>query len=162
MRAPVTHPAGRTGLIGTVLCIGILAVVARLAAPDPTFASQVTSGERLAFAVDSVRTMVGAHRLSNSAPVTPTGWPKGISPAWFPNGVLPTHPETGQPFLVEVVDGAPSLAEPADPTFDRREVQPRTLWYNRTNGAICARVVDDGDPMSAVVRFAQANRHAER
>ena len=162
MRAPVTHPAGRTGLVGTMICFGVLALVAKLVTPDPTHASQQTNGERLSVAVDSVRTVVGAYRLSGVTRTTVTGWPIGISPEWFPSGLLPVHPETGQPFQVEIVDGLPSAHEPEDQTFDIREANPRTLWYNRTNGAVCARVAEDGDPMSAIMRFEQANRRSSQ
>jgi hypothetical protein len=158
MRAPVTHPAGRTGLLGTMICFGALALAARFVTPDPSNAAQISGGERLATAVDSVRSMVGAHRLSGAARSTESGWPAGISPDWFPNRTLPVHPETGQPFVIEIVDAPASVLEPEERTFDIRAASPRTLWYNRTNGSVCARIVDDGDPMSTVLRFEQANR----
>lgn len=160
MRAPVTHPTGRAGLIGTVVCIGALALVARLASPDRIQATELSNGDRLAEAVEAVRGVVGAHRLSTVTRTTTSGWPYGISPEWFPSGSLPLHPETGRPFLIEVIDGAANLHEPEERTFDRRAAHPRTLWYNRTNGAVAARVVDDGDPMSAIVRFDHANRRS--
>ncbi len=157
MRAPVTHSRGRTGLIGTALCIGVLSVVARLAAPDPAQAAQISSGDRLATSVDAVRSVVGVHRLSNLGRITATGWPAGISPDWFPGGALPIHPDTGEPFTVEVVDGRSDEFLPAVRTFDLHDPSARSLWYNRTNGSVCARVVDDGEPASVELRFARAN-----
>lgn len=157
MRAPVTHPGGRTGLVGTVLCIGVLAVVAHIAAPDPTQAAQISSGDRLATAIDAVRSVVGVHRLTSVARTTANGWPAGISPEWFPGGTLPIHPDTGEPFTIEVVDGRSDEHLPAVWTFHVEDPSARTLWYNRTNGSICARVVDDGQERSASIRFWRAN-----
>lgn len=157
MRAPVTHPGGRTGLVGTVLCIGALAVVAHIAAPDPTQAAQISSGDRLAGAVTSVRSVVGAYRLHAGTRTAPNGWPMGINPEWFPGGELPIHPDTGQPFTIEAIDGRIDECLPTKLTFGIDEPGARTLWYNRTNGCVAARVVDDGDRRSSLARFSRAN-----
>jgi hypothetical protein len=67
------------------------------------------------------------------------------------------HPDTGEPFTIEVVDGRIDEHAPAERTFHVHDLGARTLWYNRTNGAICGRVVDDGDEASAALRFLRAN-----
>ena len=60
-------------------------------------------------------------------------------------------------FTVEVVDGRSDEFLPAVRTFDLHDPSARSLWYNRTNGSVCARVVDDGEPASVELRFARAN-----
>ncbi|MDZ4754267.1 MAG: hypothetical protein SGJ11_07195 [Phycisphaerae bacterium] len=140
---------------GTVCSAAVLIGVASLIEPEWGAAAQMDDIHRLATAVDSVRAVVGLHRHSDGVRTTDDGWPLAISPTWFPGGTLPIHPATGEPVSVEIVDAGPDQIAPSDKVFHPGQPDARTLWYNRTNGAVCARI-----PAAAATleRFNQTNR----
>ncbi len=143
-----------------VLTIGATAVVlgaGQWLAPCMHEATPTDEGRRLAESVCAVRSIVGMHRHSMECRTNASGWPVAISPQWFPGGELPSHGAGDQPVTVEVVDEAPDVLAPLQKVFVPNGDAIRVWWYNRTNGAICARVGINDDVAETLRLFNDVN-----
>jgi hypothetical protein len=107
--------------------------------------------------VQAVRGVLDLHRRSPTVRLAESGWPVAVSGAWFASGDLPAHPATSAPFAVEVVDGARDQVAPSTKCFEVTDRSAHTLWYNRTNGALCARVPQTASEREMLASFNAVN-----
>ena len=127
-------------VMGGCGAVAILIGIGSLAQPEAVQAHDAVDAERLADAVVAVRSVLGTHRHNADIRTNNDGWPLAINPEWFPLGELPRHPETDRPFVVEIVDAGFEQVAPSDKFFDAANPKAKSLWYNRSNGAVAARV----------------------
>lgn len=145
------------GMLEAALSLLALGVIAWLVTPAVTLATSDVQHTVLEERVRAVRAMVDYHRHSALLRTTRTGWPMSVSGEWFAGESMPAHPATNMPFVVETVDGALDEIAPGRKTFDPADRAAYTLWYNRTNGSLCARVPVGDDDERTLLAFNLAN-----
>lgn len=141
-----------TGLTGLAIIVGGFAL-----GPALTHAGGANLEQVIAASVSDIRAMLAYHRHSALLRTNESGWPMSISPAWFAGQAMPKHPLTNLPFHVEAVDDDPSSLAPLEKRFDPADRRARTLWYNRTNGAVCVRVPRGASDAETLASFNTMN-----
>ncbi len=142
-------------ILAVVTILGILAGVVM-----PQFASASGDAKIAASAATGnlIRKQIEYHAALGDVVLSAGGYPDEIDPGWFGSGVLPKHPWTGQPMILEVEDEDPDEVYPEDKTFDLTEADEINAWYNTTNGAFCVLLPDSlGGEAEIIEAFNLAN-----
>jgi hypothetical protein len=155
MRSHALQP--RLRMMETLLSLIALGFIAWLVTPAMTLATSDVQHTVLSERVRSVRSALDFQRHSELVRTSRGGWPMSINSKWFAGEAMPAHPATDRGFTVEAVDGAIDEIAPRVKTFDPRDEGAYTLWYNRTNGAICARIPLGDNDERTLLAFNLAN-----
>jgi len=86
--------------------------------------------------------------------------PMTVLPAWFPNGVIPSHPENS--LLIPTVQ---SYSIDPRPHPVRKVLRPGVAgayWYNALTGTVRARVKDQGSAAATLALYNRVNDSREK
>lgn len=141
----------------SLVVVAVLGAVAWTALPRLSLGSSRDEAKRMQSTLWQVRNRVELNRFSNLIRTNDEGWPMAISPEWFLGERLPHHPITDRELIVETADAGPTMHYPIEKTFDASDPDARTLWYNRSNGAIAIRVPRTGTDAEILAAFNAVN-----
>lgn len=142
-------------LIELLIILAVLGILAAIAVPMYSDSSDLARTETMAVNVGEIRTQIITHAAKGDVALSPGGHPTTVDGAWFRNNSLPLHAWTGQPLVLEVVNGGAGEMYPAQKTF--AGAAPNA-WYNATNGAFCVRVPAMRTDALTIKTFNDANK----
>lgn len=142
-------------LVEILIVVVVLGILASIVVPQFSDASQEATISTLRSSLHSIRVQIDVQHHNDPA----GGFPATIDPAWFAGNALPDHPGNsfGVP-AVEVVNDA-SITHPANKVL--KTGVGGGFWYNRANGAIRARVTDQGSSTATIDAYNLINDSSE-
>jgi prepilin-type N-terminal cleavage/methylation domain-containing protein len=141
-------------LIELLIVVIILGILAAIAVPQFSDASQDATVATLRSIVDSVDRQIKVRRAKN-----PLGaYPPAIESTWFAGG-LPSHPSNTFGVAAVEIDATANRFHPTDKVL--KAGAGGAFWYNPTEGVFRARVTDQGSTAKTLEIYNRVNESSE-
>jgi prepilin-type N-terminal cleavage/methylation domain-containing protein len=150
--------------IEVMIALAIVGILVGILYPMVVDLEDVSQARVMQATVRHIRDKIELHTALRDGPVSPEGYPSGVTAQWFPTGHVPLHSWTGQPMDIQVVHGPKTATEPNHKSFNQKadgSSAGHDAWYNASNGAFCALVPTKGSDAEVRGMFDLINKGDE-